>query len=339
MRGPRSISHNESTVRGQRDDRRDAGEATTAAARKIWVLLELLRSGSVRFSTYGRLYPEAYRTFQRDLQHLRKIGATGGFRISPIAQKERAALLGVDAKLRSLDGSASVLGLLSALGGALGAPVTLELGDLAMATADSGFLRFLVPQLVEQSAVTETYRLVKAAWEVRPGPAMVRFAYPESGKEGGTDRVVEPYRVLLRSGSAYLVGYDTERKGWRMFALDRIMSRPVRVGTIQHARVVPAAYDSSDVVGFFKSDGAPTAVTVRLSATVAASATSRRWQTMQRTTLGTDGSAEITFEVSDVGEIVRWAMGFGADAKIVAPNAAVVLAAETARAIAATYEA
>ena len=338
MRGPRSFSHNESAVRGQQEDRRDAGEATTAAARKIWVLLELLRSGSVRFSTYGRLYPEAYRTFQRDLQHLRKIGATGGFRISPIAQKERAELLGVDAKLRSLDGNASVLGLLSALGGALGAPVTLELGDLATATADSGFLRFLVPQLVEQSAVTETYRLLKAAWEVRPGQAMVRFAYPESGKEGGTDRVVEPYRVLLRSGSAYLVGYDTDRKGWRMFALDRIMSRPVRVGTIQHARV-PAAYDSSDVVGFIKSGGAPIAVTVRLSATVAASATSRRWQTMQRTTLGSDGSAEITFEVSDVGEIVRWAMGFGADAKIVAPDAAVVLAAETARALAATYNA
>ena len=145
VRGPRSISHNGSTVRGQQDDRRDAGEATTAAARKIWVLLELLRSGSVRFSTYGRLYHEAYRTFQRDLQHLRKIGATGGFRISPIAQKERAELLGVDAKLRSLDGSASVLGLLSALGGALGAPMSLELGDLATATADSGFLRLLVP--------------------------------------------------------------------------------------------------------------------------------------------------------------------------------------------------
>jgi len=99
------------------------------------------------------------------------------------------------------------------------------------------------------------------------------------------------------------------------------------------------AYDSSDVVGCIKSGGAPTAVTVRLSATVAASATSRRWQTMQRTTLGTDGSAEITFEVSDIGEIVRCAMGFGADATIVAPDAAVVLAAETARAIAATYEA
>lgn len=167
---------------------------------------------------------------------------------------------------------------------------------------------------------------------------MVRFAYPESGKEGGTDRVVEPYRVLLRSGGAYLVGYDSERKGWRMCALDRIMSRPVRAGTIQHARLVPAAYDSSDVVGFIKSSGTPTAVTVCLSATVAASATSRRWQTMQRTRFYLDGSAEITFEVSDVGEIVRWAMGFGADAKVVSPNAAVVLAAETAREIAAAYE-
>jgi len=36
---------------------------------------------------------------------------------------------------------------------------------------------------------------------------------------------------------------------------------------------------------------------------------------------------------------VRWAMGFGADANVIAPDAAVDLAAENARAIAATYEA
>ena len=83
VRGPRSISHNESTVRGQQDDSRDAGEATTAAARKIWVLLELLRSAAVRFSTYGRLYPEAYRTFQRDVPRCEtercECGADGDF--------------------------------------------------------------------------------------------------------------------------------------------------------------------------------------------------------------------------------------------------------------------
>jgi hypothetical protein len=107
------------------------GEATTAAARKIWVLLELLRSGAVRFSRYGQVYDESFRTFQRDLQHLRNIGKTGGFTISPIKSKDRADLLAVDSKLRSLDGSASVLGLLSDLGGPLGASMTLELGDIA----------------------------------------------------------------------------------------------------------------------------------------------------------------------------------------------------------------
>ena len=324
-------------MRESLEGRRDSGEATTAAARKIWVLLELLRSKHVRFVTYGRLYDESFRTFQRDLQHLRNIGKSGGFTISPIRGKDRAELLEVDAKLRSLDGSASVLGLLSALGGALGAPVTLELGELAKASADSGFLRFLLPQLLEQSAVAETYAVLKAAWEVRPGPAMVRFQYPEHGKGGKTERVVEPYRVLLRSGSAYLVGYDTGRKGWRMFALDRILSRPVRVGTIQHARTVPEEYDSSDVIGFIKT-GAPTiAVTVRLGAAVAASATSRRWQTTQVVRRRADGSAEITFEVSDIAEIVRWAMGFGAEAQIVAPASAVALAEKTAQSLVDAY--
>ena len=133
------------------------------------------------------------------------------------------------------------------------------------------------------------------------------------------------------------MGYDLGRKGWRMFALDRIASKPTRAGTIQHPRTVPATYESSDVVGFIKSGSSMTAVTVWLSATVAPSATSRRWQANQKMRLAPDGSAEITFEVSDPSEIVRWAMGFGTEARILAPGKAVALAASTARAVAAAY--
>jgi len=71
---------------------RDPGEATEAAARKILVLLELLRAKAIRFSTYEVVHGRDFRSFQRDLQHLRKIGEEAGFRISPIKDHERAEL-------------------------------------------------------------------------------------------------------------------------------------------------------------------------------------------------------------------------------------------------------
>jgi hypothetical protein len=41
--------------------------------------------------------------------------------------------------------------------------------------------------------------------------------------------------------------------------------------------------------------------------------------------------------VSDIGEVVRWALGLGKEACIIAPPAAVALAAKTVEEIAALY--
>jgi len=222
------------------------------------------------------------------------------------------------------------------LGGALGAPVTRELGQLADAPDNDGFLRFLLPQLVAETQIAQTYDRLKEAWAVRPGPAIVSFEY-DPGKGAKTARRVEPYRLLIRSGSAYLVGYDLDKRGWRFFALDRICSVPKRAGTVQRLRQVPPAYESSDTVGFFKSSGQAIVVTVELTPAVAASATSRRWQAAQRVEQLPGGHARISFEVTEIGEVVRWALGFGQEARVVSPPEAVEVARKTVAGIIAAY--
>jgi predicted DNA-binding transcriptional regulator YafY len=316
---------------------RKVGEATEAAQRKILVLLELLRKKSIRFSTYSSVYSRDFRSFQRDLQHLRRIGEEGGFTISAIRNKELANLTVSQTELPSLEASPRIISLIGALGGALGAPVERELGGIGVASPDAGFLRLLQPVLVAQTRIGEIYDLLRKAWDVRPGPAIVRFDY-DPGKGARSTRRVEPYRVLMRSGSAYLVAYDLDKRAWRIFAIDRFCSLPQRAGTILNLRTVPAQYESTDTIGFFKSGNA-VKITVELSPTVAASATSRRWQAAQTVEVLDGGAARITFEVSDVGEVVRWALGFGKEARVVAPPSAVELAIETVGEIAATYRA
>ena len=51
-----------------------------------------------------------------------------------------------------------------------------------------------------------------------------------------------------------------------------------------------------------------------------------------------DGSASVTLPAYDLGEAIRWAMAFGAEARVVAPPEAVRLAAESAKKLAERYE-
>jgi len=300
------------------------------------VLLELLRSKAIRFSNYTELYGRDFRSFQRDLQHLRAIGAEFGFEITKVRERERAELKVTDTQLRSLDASPKTAALIATMSGALGAPVSQELGKLGEVSKDAGFLQLLIPQLIAESDIAERYEVLKAAWEAKPRRGKVTFEY-DPGKGPKTARVVTPYRVLLRSGSAYLVAFDEEKEDWRMFALDRMSSIPKRAGTAQQLPALPACYASSDAIGFFKA-GKEIAVTVEVTPTVAASVTSRRWQAAQHIERLPGGAARITFQVTDMNEVIRWTMGFGKEAIVVAPPSAVERARQTLAEVANAYQ-
>jgi predicted DNA-binding transcriptional regulator YafY len=320
---------------------RDAGEAAESVARKIWLLLELLRYHSVRLSQYVKLHGRNRRSFQRDLQQLRTIGNTAGFTISKIDTDGVARLEHYDTSLRRLDDARPpLLRLLAELAKTLGEPIRGEIGAIAE-TAPEGelFLHVQAPTLAEGSHVARVYARLKDAWSSPAGRASVRIRYRTSSAVMVEERTVDPYRVVVRSGRYYLIPYDHGRCGWRVFALDAIVGLPVKAGTIPAGRVIPEEYVSGDVLGFIKGRGKPVEVTVELSAAVAASATSRLWKHDQVVEKLAGGKARITVSVSDPAEVVRWAFGFGADARVVAPEAAVRMARELAERLVAAHEA
>ena len=193
-----------------------------------------------------------------------------------------------------------------------------------------------MPQLEQDSHVARVCNELELACMKH---ARVRFKYTAGGNSRPVERTVEPAFVLVRSGRYYLVAYDIGvAKAWRMYALDRISSSVQRCGSFTPCPV-PAEYDNCDVIGFIVNPRAqPISVTVRLSKNVAESAASRIWQKQQTTHRNRDGSVDMTFVVTDLTEVIRWALGFGADARIVAPEAAVAEAALLTQAIARVYE-
>jgi predicted DNA-binding transcriptional regulator YafY len=316
---------------------RPKDDPSSAAFRKVALLVDLVRDRSITTAAYRERYGIDGRTMQRDLSQLRKIGVDLGFSISNV-RNGRVELTSFDNRPRALDAAKSDIDqLIARLGAAFGEPLLRQLGAVAeRADGDASFIRFTTPVVASGSRVAAITSALREAMQTVAGRCRVRFTY--QGREGmAKERVVEPAHIVVRSGRWFLVGYDTASRGWRLFALDAIVGMPQRAGTLATVRVVPEAYDNDDAVGFIKGDGAPIAVTVEVSAALAASVSSRLWQKRQKVEILPDGRARLTLYVWDAAEVVRWVFGFAPEAVIVAPPAAVALAIELARKIATAH--
>jgi predicted DNA-binding transcriptional regulator YafY len=311
---------------------RPSGEPSSSTERKIRILLELIRNKSVRMSELCDDYGASERSMVRDFQELRKIGARAGFKLSDKVENDRMTLKSFDARPTSLDqGGKALRSLIRTAARALGKPVEQELETLGGEEAERAFLRFIFPTLREGTEVANIFNTLQAAWKAN---ARVRFKYANKRDE----RRVEPYAVLQHSGRYYLLGRDLDAKdhGWRHFALDQIRTPISRAGTFT-PRDIPADYKHDDALGWIKT-GKTSRISVWLSPKIAPSATSRRWQRAQTIEGRDDGSAVITFTVSDPDEVIRWAFGYASEALIVAPPDAVKRARELTHGMCARYD-
>ena len=294
---------------------RKSGSPTPAMARKIGILLDLVRNRKISLKGCEATYGASERTILRDLQELRNIGETAGFRITERAHGDTCELSEFKARPVSLlEGEKRVRALMTELFKAFGDPVADIAGAAngdGGATDETPFLHVVQPQLVDGSAVGKIYRDLEAAWRK---DARVEFRYR------GQLRRVEPAAAVVRSGRYYLVGRDVDkgRDAWRTFSID-VIEGPIKRGGTFTRKPPPAKYVSGDTIGFFKGDGAPQSVEVTFSKEMAAAATSRKWQQAQTVRRNRDGTVTIALVVDDVDEVIRWAMGFGDNAWIADP--------------------
>jgi predicted DNA-binding transcriptional regulator YafY len=308
---------------------RPSGEPSESTVRKIRILLDLIRNKFVHLSRLEAEYETSERSLLRDLQELRKIGARAGFKITEKSEGGVVRLTAFDARPSAIDKSGRAQRtLIRDAAHALGTPVETQLESLQEQNAaeERRFLHFLVPTLREGSRVAQIFEALQGAWA---NNARITFRY------SGRERRLEPACVFVRSGRYYLLGRDPTSRTWKYYALDAIEPPITRAGSFT-PQAIPEKYLRDDTIGFIQGPSEER-VSVWLSPAIAPSATSRVWQHDQHIEQHADGSATITFTVSDAGEVIRWALGFGAEAKVVAPASAVAQARTVAQAIARGY--
>jgi predicted DNA-binding transcriptional regulator YafY len=316
--------------------RRRADNLSSHVVRIGWLLLTLLYDRVASYEMYRDRFGLSLREFQRDLRKIREIGK-GRFHI-PRTKSGRAFLYepGKRALSRVVASDRDVTETLTRIAESIGGPIERELREVVEGVAcDFGrdaFLQLREPLPSANDRVVEVFDQLRAAAR---DSARVEFLYkPARGPRAS--RRVEPYHVIARSGRYYLVAYDLIRYDWRLFALDAVEGPIRRAGTFNTRRVVPVRYLAERAVGWI-SGPRSVDVTIRFAPSVAAAVTSRTWQDGQRIAVLPDGGAELTLAFDDLGEAVRWSLGFAPNAVIVAPPDAVVLARDTIEYVASAY--
>jgi proteasome accessory factor B len=149
----------------------------------------------------------------------------------------------------------------------------------------------------------------------------VSFSYLD--KDGNrSERTIDPYGFIINAGRVYCVGYDHARKDMRTFAIDN-MSLPDVLGQtfVKPAGFSIERYAAGSISGVL-STGETTAVRVRFAPRVAKAAIAARVVEGREIERHDDGGVDITYRVNDLDELVRWVLGWGAQAEIVEPKLA-----------------
>jgi proteasome accessory factor B len=164
----------------------------------------------------------------------------------------------------------------------------------------------------------------------------VAFSYLD--KDGNPSaRTVDPYGFIIHAGRVYCVGYDHVRKDMRTFAVDSISDAIVLSKTfVKPSDFSVERYAGGSISGVLHT-GETNEIRVRFAARVAKAAIAARVVSERQVERASDGSVEIAYRVADVDELVRWVLGWGAQAEVLSPPAARERIAALAKDIAAKY--
>lgn len=318
---------------------------------KIVLLVRLLNAideGRHSFeSLKDRIAEAGKRPSTRSLRRYLAILANAGFPLyfDRVANAYRFAagysLKRLDLSSGELFGLVALRSLGASIGGTIGASIddvaeklVGSAGRAARARVDAvSPVAFRLSEIRLDKQGERAFALLSAAERSSRG---VRFAYLD--KEGNrSTRTVDPYGFIVNAGRVYCVAYDHSRRDKRTFAVDSI-SGPVMLARtfVRPDGFNVEAYAAASISGVLHGDETA-AVRVRFAPRVAKAAVAARIVAEREVERREDGSAEIVYHVADVDELVRWVLGWGAQAEILAPASARTRIASLAREVAQNY--
>lgn len=146
----------------------------------------------------------------------------------------------------------------------------------------------------------------------------VEMTYWTAGRDAKTNRVVDPYHLMLAEGGWYVIGLCHLREEVLVFAAQRV--RSARESGESFDR--PADFRVEDyMAGSFRTvrGEGHHHVVLRFAPEFAGRVAERSWHPSQQGERTADGGLILRFEVNDLREVKRWAMFWGAACRVMEP--------------------
>jgi len=148
----------------------------------------------------------------------------------------------------------------------------------------------------------------------------VEFDYRKPNAAKKEHRRVQPYHLANRENLWYLIGFDSERKALRTFALPRITYVVVTKTHFAKPEDFSPEKFFASALGVLGGDG-DFLVIIRFKAYVADRVREREWHESQEMCDLPDGGLELRMRLGALAEIERWALGWGPAAEVMKPLA------------------
>lgn len=163
----------------------------------------------------------------------------------------------------------------------------------------------------------------------------VTFSYHKLDGAKPESRQVRPYHLGCIENQWYLFAHDEDRRAMRTFALPRIQAVERTGGTFRRPKdfSVTKILDGSFAV--FEG-GSPRLVRLRFRGVTARIVAERTWHDSQKITPHASG-IEMTMRVGLSPDLVRWVLGWGAEAEVLEPTELRATLAKAARATTKVY--
>jgi proteasome accessory factor B len=251
----------------------------------------------------------ARRMFERDKDELRQLGVPVRTEFDPLSGEAGYVVDRRDYELPDVDLDRDEMAALAVALRVTGrADERLALSKLAARAPDpSGS-----PATVEARVSLET-QAVDGVADAVVGRQPIRFDYQTAAGDQA-ERTLDPYGVVLRRGTWYVVGRDHDRGALRSFRLDRVRGRVRPVGE-------PGAYELPDTLDLAGHVAGPVgdSVDAELAVTPAArwAAEARGGRVVRQLP---DGRDVVALPGVDPWRLVPWVLGFGPDVEVLAPT-------------------
>ena len=141
-----------------------------------------------------------------------------------------------------------------------------------------------------------------------------------SSTNSGTtrDRKIGPEFLYFAKGSLYLVGKEEGESTNKIFSVPRMNKATMLNEGYQAEQLDPDKFFAGSF-GIYHAAEAPERVSIEFGSKIAAFVSERRWHPSQRVVSKEHGKLVVELEVALTPELVQWVLGFGAQAKVLAP--------------------